>query len=203
MPSRSKSHALPKVAGFTEFAHVPTRFHHFEGAAWVDANGAEHLVMVKGEVSEKKHVLVRIQSECLTGDVFGSKRCDCYDQLQKALKMIEKNGQGVVIYLRQEGRGIGLANKMRAYHLQDQGFDTVDANHELGFPTDARHFAVVGDILRGLKVHSIRLLTNNPQKMRELKAAGVRAVRVPLVTKSNRYNQAYLATKKKKLKHRL
>lgn len=159
--------------------------------------------MVKGDVAGKKNVLVRVQSECVTGDVFGSKRCDCYGQLQQALRQIEKQGQGVILYLRQEGRGIGLANKIRAYHLQDQGSDTVDANCQLGLPIDSRHFSVAGDMLRALEVASIRLLTNNPQKIRELRNAGLRTVRVPLITKPNRYNSAYLATKKKRLKHLL
>lgn len=206
MPSNTAKktiHKTPQQTGFTVFAHLPTRFHHFDAASWVDGAGAEHLVLVKGDVAGKKNVLVRVQSECVTGDVFGSKRCDCYGQLQHALRQIKKQGQGIVMYLRQEGRGIGLANKIRAYHLQDQGADTVDANCQLGLPVDARHFSVAADALRALKVSSIRLLTNNPHKIRELRGAGLRVVRVPLITKPDRYNSAYLATKKKKLKHLL
>ncbi len=207
MPRKNLNHngqPHPITSGFTEWAHLPTRFHAFRAAAYVASKPrAEHLVLVKGRPSGKKDVLVRIQSECMTGDVFGSKRCDCYDQLQKSLALIEKKGEGIVLYLRQEGRGIGLANKIRAYHLQDEGFDTIEANHQLGLPIDARHFTVVADILKELRVKSITLLTNNPQKIMELRAGGIRVRRQPLIIRPNRYNERYLKTKKRQLKHRL
>lgn len=201
---QNTGHPKPIRSGFTEFAHLPTRFHVFHAAAWVDPQAkADHLVLVKGRPFGKKNVLVRVQSECMTGDVFGSKRCDCYDQLQRSLKMMEAQGEGVVIYLRQEGRGIGLANKIRAYHLQDQGFDTIEANHQLGLPVDARHFGAAAQILKELRVKSVRLLTNNPQKVSELKAGGITVRRLPLVIRPNKYNERYLKTKKRALKHRL
>lgn len=196
--TNGNGHPPQVAAGFTEWAHLPTRFHHFHVAAWVDpAAKADHLVLVKGRVAGKQQVLVRIQSECMTGDVFGSKRCDCYDQLQKSLERIEKKGEGVVIYLRQEGRGIGLANKIRAYHLQDEGFDTIEANHQLGLPVDARHYGAAADVLKGLKVKSLRLLTNNPQKLAELREAGLRVRREPLIIRPNRYNKRYLTAKRR------
>lgn len=197
-------HPHPILSGFTEWVHLPTRFHSFQAAAYVEPTPRqEHLVLVKGRVAGKKDVLTRIQSECMTGDVFGSKRCDCYDQLQKSLVMIEKKGEGIVLYLRQEGRGIGLANKIRAYHLQDQGFDTIEANHQLGLPVDARRFTVAADILKELRVKSVTLLTNNPQKTIDLRKEGIVVRRQPLIIRPNRYNERYLKTKKRKLKHRL
>ncbi len=207
MPSMNPHHngqPHPITTGFTEWANLPTRFHAFRVAVWVELKTKnEHLVLVKGKPSGKKDVLVRMQSECMTGDVFGSKRCDCYDQLQKSLAMIEKKGEGVVLYLRQEGRGIGLANKIRAYNLQDEGFDTIEANHQLGLPVDARHFTVAADMLKELRVKSVTLLTNNPQKIMDLRTAGITVRRQSLIIRPNRYNERYLKTKKRKLKHRL
>lgn len=163
---------------------------------------AEHLVIQKGEISPDEPVLVRVHSECMTGDVFGSTRCDCGPQLHKALETIEKEGRGLVLYLRQEGRGIGLANKIRAYHLQDQGMDTVEANIHLGFPTDSRDYGIGAQILRAVGVRKIKLMTNNPSKRVGLKGYGLEIVdRVPLIIASNKHNESYLRTKRDKLGH--
>ncbi len=164
---------------------------------------AEHLVIQKGKIDPGQSVLVRVHSECMTGDVFGSKRCDCGPQLHKALRMIEQDGNGVVLYLRQEGRGIGLVNKIRAYEIQDQqGLDTVDANLHLGFPSDSRDYGMGAQILRSLGIRKIRLLTNNPAKRVGLKGYGLEIVEtVPLIIKSNSENESYLNAKREKMGH--
>ncbi|MDP2156880.1 MAG: GTP cyclohydrolase II, partial [Nitrospirota bacterium] len=168
----------------------------------VDAN--VHLALVKGEISKTDEVLVRVHSECLTGDVFGSKRCDCGEQLHKAMKMINKEGQGVILYMRQEGRGIGLVNKLRAYELQDKGLDTVEANLKLGFKPDLRDYGIGAQILVDLGVRKMRLMTNNPKKIVGLEGYGLKVVeRVPMETKPHERNLVYLKTKKKKLGHML
>jgi len=166
---------------------------------------AEHLVIQKGEVSSERPTLVRVHSECMTGDVFGSQRCDCGPQLHKALRMIEEAGEGIVLYLRQEGRGIGLINKIRAYEVQDkQGLDTVDANLHLGFPSDSRDYGMGAQILRSLGIRKIRLLTNNPAKRVGLKGYGLEIVEtVPLVIKTNSENELYMRVKKEKMGHEL
>jgi len=169
----------------------------FEGFA----DGQDHVALVCGDITEKQGVLTRIHSECLTGDVFGSRRCDCGDQLETALEKIAAHGAGVVIYLRQEGRGIGLNNKLRAYALQDQGMDTVEANHALGFADDLRDFTPAVQILKALQVPSVQLLTNNPRKVDALVAGGIEAVRVPLLSCVSVDNAAYLQTKALKLGH--
>jgi 3,4-dihydroxy 2-butanone 4-phosphate synthase/GTP cyclohydrolase II len=162
----------------------------------------ENVALVKGEISPDDEVLVRVHSECLTGDVFGSKRCDCGDQLHKALAMIKKEGKGVLLYMRQEGRGIGLANKLKAYALQDEGLDTVEANVRLGFKPDLRDYGIGAQILVNLGIHKMRLITNNPKKLIGLEGYGLSVVdRVPLETAAHDRNIKYLKTKKKKMGH--
>ena len=163
-----------------------------------------HLALVCGDVGGADDVLVRMHSECLTGDVFGSRRCDCGPQLHAAMEMIAAEGRGVVVYLcGHEGRGIGIAHKLRAYELQDQGFDTVDANIELGLPVDLRDYGIGAAILRDLGIGTVRLLTNNPAKTTSLDAFGIEiAGRVPLVTDEHEDNAAYLRTKRERLGHR-
>jgi 3,4-dihydroxy 2-butanone 4-phosphate synthase/GTP cyclohydrolase II len=161
-----------------------------------------HVALVKGDINPEEEVLVRVHSECLTGDVFGSKRCDCGDQIHKAMNMIKKEGNGVLLYMRQEGRGIGLVNKLKAYELQDKGLDTVEANVQLGFEPDLRDYGIGAQILVNLGVRKMRLMTNNPKKMIGLGGYGLRIVeRVPIETKPHDKNIKYLSTKKKKLGH--
>lgn len=167
-------------------------------------DGAHHLALVKGKVDSKKPVLVRVHSECLTGDVFGSRRCDCGSQLHQALRQIEAAGQGVLVYMRQEGRGIGLGPKIHAYKLQEQGLDTVEANEKLGFAPDLRDYGLGAQILGDLGVKKMRLLTNNPRKVVGLEAYDLELVeQVPLRSASNPHNAKYLATKKRKMGHKL
>lgn len=164
----------------------------------------EHVALVKGEVADKNNVPVRIHSECFTGDVFGSRRCDCGEQLDMALDIINQTGYGVLIYLRQEGRGIGLLKKLQAYNLQDQGLDTVDANIHLGHLADERQYDIAALILNALKVRSIRLITNNPQKIDELTKLGVQvSERIPIQTHVHHDNLGYLKTKMERMRHLL
>jgi 3,4-dihydroxy 2-butanone 4-phosphate synthase/GTP cyclohydrolase II len=164
----------------------------------------EHVALVKGDIGSEDDVLVRVHSECLTGDVFGSTRCDCGDQLHAAMHMIAGEGKGVVVYMRQEGRGIGLANKVKAYHLQEQGADTVEANEMLGFKPDLRDYGIGAQILVELGVRKLRLLTNNPKKIKGLEGYGLRVVdRVPIEISANSDNYDYLKTKKEKMGHML
>lgn len=190
---------------FSEVANLPTRFGRFRVMAVQETvSGKEHLVVTRGEIRGAKEVPVRLHSECLTGDVMGSLRCDCRDQLEMALRRIEEAGRGALIYLRQEGRGIGLMNKIRAYSLQEQGYDTVEANEQLGFLDDLRDYGVAIEILKSLGMESIALITNNPQKIEAVRKAGVRVVRrIPLVVPPNRHNEDYLKTKERKLGHLL
>jgi len=167
-----------------------------------EAGGKEHLVILHGDVKGKPDVPVRIHSECLTGDVMGSLRCDCRDQLERALLLIQEEGAGILIYLRQEGRGIGLMNKIRAYSLQERGYDTVEANQRLGFEDDLRSYDLAVKILKALDVKSVALITNNPEKIEALVRGGIPiARRIPLVIAPNRFNEEYLKTKESKLGH--
>jgi len=186
-------------------ARLPTKFGEFIVMSYksnVDAD--EHVALVKGDISGDEPVLVRVHSECLTGDVFSSLRCDCGDQIKLAMQSIAEKGRGVFLYVRQEGRGIGLHNKLRAYALQDQGMDTVEANVALGFAPDLRDYGVGAQILADLGLHNVRLLTNNPKKVVGLESYGLKIVEtVPLVAPPNPYNIRYLETKQKKLGHLL
>ena len=183
----------------------PSKYGHFRIKAYESTlDGKCHLAVVKGEVAKRENVLVRVHSECLTGDALGSLRCDCGEQLAAALRRIEQEGCGVVLYMRQEGRGIGLANKMRAYALQDQGKDTVEANVLLGFAPDLRDYGIGAQILADLGLTTIRLLTNNPAKRAGLEGHGLKIVeRVPLEVHANKFNRRYLTVKKLKMGHLL
>ena len=167
----------------------------------IDAD-EHHVALVMGDVTTEEPVLVRVHSECLTGDVFGSKRCDCGQQLDAAMKQIAEAGRGVLVYLRQEGRGIGLVNKIHAYALQDQGYDTVDANLMLGFPSDLREYYMADEMLQDLGVKEIRLLTNNPLKIEGLKKHGLKVIeRIPIQLEIFGETQRYMETKKQKMGH--
>lgn len=180
----------------SEIANLPTKFGKFKIQSFIE-NDKEHLVIFKKPFGEIP--IVRVHSECLTGDALGSLKCDCGEQLQSALQLIEENG-GMVIYLRQEGRGIGLFNKVNAYNLQDNGADTVEANHQLGFEADMRNFDIVSEILQHFNISKIKLLTNNPKKINELKDIEI-VERIPIKIEPNKFNKFYLQTKKEKMGH--
>lgn len=184
-------------------AEFPTRFGRFQIVAfWNNRDAKEHVAIMRGNVFGREDVLTRVHSECLTGDALGSLRCDCRDQLEASLRRIGREEHGLVLYLRQEGRGIGLLNKLRAYGLQDRGLDTVEANEALGFRDDEREYSIAAHMLFSLKVRSIRLLTNNPRKIEDLTRFGVKiAGRVPHVIPPNEFNRSYLETKQEKSGH--
>ncbi|MFC1860224.1 bifunctional 3,4-dihydroxy-2-butanone-4-phosphate synthase/GTP cyclohydrolase II [Chloroflexota bacterium] len=192
------------VHGVAE-AKLPTKYGEFTAIAYKsDIDSDEHLALVMGDISTEEPVLVRVHSECVTGDVFGSLRCDCGEQVALALQSIAEEGRGVFLYMRQEGRGIGFHNKIRAYALQDKGLDTVEANISLGFAPDLRDYGVGAQILAELSLHDIRLLTNNPKKVVGLEGYGLKVVEtMPLIIPPNSYNRDYLETKRKKLGHTL
>jgi 3,4-dihydroxy 2-butanone 4-phosphate synthase/GTP cyclohydrolase II len=186
-------------------ARIPTELGEFRIIGYQnDVDRAEHVALVYGEVAGQKDILVRMHSKCLTGDVFGSRRCDCGSQLQRAMELVAREGRGVIVYLDQEGRGIGLLNKLRAYALQDAGADTVQANERLGFAPDLRNYGIGAQILRDLGLSSIRVMTNNPRKLVGLEGYGLQIVeRVPLIADPNSENQTYLKVKRDKLGHLL
>ncbi|MGD9699982.1 MULTISPECIES: GTP cyclohydrolase II [unclassified Acinetobacter] len=192
------------VIQFVSKSKLPTAFGNFEIIAFQDqTTGEEHIALAQGlETVPLKPVLVRMHSECLTGDAFGSLKCDCGPQLHATMKMINDAGQGVILYLRQEGRGIGLTNKIRAYALQDQGHDTLDANLLLNLPADARQYDMCSIMLDYLQIKDVQLITNNPLKIKALTDLGINVVsRVPLTVGLNHFNKAYLETKQKRMSH--
>jgi 3,4-dihydroxy 2-butanone 4-phosphate synthase/GTP cyclohydrolase II len=194
---------MERIVEFVREVNFPTRHGSFRLRLYRSlADGEHHLGLVMGNPASGSAPLVRVHSQCLTGDVFGSLRCDCGSQLQNAMEMIRKEGRGVLLYMRQEGRGIGLANKIHAYQLQDQGMDTVEANERLGFEADLRDYGVGAQILSDMGLRKIRLMTNNPRKVVGLEGYGLRIVeRVPIVCPANKYSAKYLRTKKEKLGH--
>jgi len=194
-----------RTAGVTiaSVADLPSRFGQFQVVSFYNhRDGKEHAAFVRGDVRGGENIPVRLHSECLTGDAIGSLRCDCRDQLEAALSAIGQMEKGILLYLRQEGRGIGLTNKIRAYGLQDLGYDTVEANLALGFADDERDFGVAADMLRALEVQSVQVMTNNPRKLAHLEKHNMRvAGRIPLVMAPNPYNEFYLRTKASKSGH--
>ena len=186
-------------------AKMPTKYGEFKAHCYINKiTGEHHVALVKGDIGDGKDVLCRVHSECLTGDVFGSMRCDCGQQLETALKMIEKEGRGILLYMRQEGRGIGLVNKLKAYKLQEEGMDTLEANIALGFPGDMREYYVGAQILREIGVKSLNLLTNNPDKVYQLEDYGISInKRVPIEIEANVYDLFYLQTKRARMGHLL
>ncbi|MBP8642242.1 bifunctional 3,4-dihydroxy-2-butanone-4-phosphate synthase/GTP cyclohydrolase II [Prevotella copri] len=197
---RLKKESLIEIG---EEVDLPTEYGHFHLIPFRQAsNGLEHMALIKGEWKEDEPILVRVHSSCATGDILGSKRCDCGQQLHKAMEMIEKEGKGVLIYMQQEGRGIGLMNKIAAYKLQEEGYDTVDANTHLGFKPDERDYGCGAQMLRHLGVHKMRLMTNNPVKRVGLEAYGLEIVEnIAIETTPNKYNERYLKTKRDRMGH--
>ena len=194
-----------KLIALEEVIKMPTDFGEFELHLYrSNLDGEHHLALVKGKMNKQRRTLVRVHSECLTGDVFRSRRCDCGPQLQQAMKQVSDAGHGVILYMRQEGRGIGLAPKIKAYKLQQDGYDTVEANEKLGFPMDLREYGIGAQILADLGIKKIKLLTNNPKKIVGLEGYGLEIVQqVPIRVKANKHNKKYLKTKREKLGHLL
>jgi 3,4-dihydroxy 2-butanone 4-phosphate synthase/GTP cyclohydrolase II len=188
-----------------EEVKLPTEFGHFKLIPFLQkSNGIEHISLIKGEWEPDEPILVRVHSSCATGDIFGSLRCECGEQLHKAMEMIEKEGKGVIVYMQQEGRGIGLMNKIKAYKLQEQGLDTVDANIHLGFDPDQREYGVGAQILHDLGVSKMKLITNNPVKRVGLESFGLKVVEtIPIEVKPNPFNEFYLQTKRDRMGHSL
>ena len=191
------------IITFVESSELPTEFANFKVYAFTEtSNTKDHLVISLGDLTSKKPLLARIHSQCITGESLFSLRCDCRFQLTESLQQIAENGSGAIFYLQQEGRGIGLSNKIRAYKLQDEGLDTVEANHQLGFHEDERNYEIVASMVKHLKIKSMDLMTNNPKKIDALGKMGLTInKRVPILSKSNDYNKKYLSTKAKKLGH--
>ena len=193
---------MNKKIKYIASCRLPTEWGVFTMHGFEEADGQEHIALSMGDFSDGLPVLSRIHSECLTGDALFSQKCDCGPQLKAAMQAVQKEGRGIIVYLRQEGRGIGLINKIRAYRLQDQGLDTVEANLKLGLPVDARDFSLAKHIYDHLGVHEIKLLTNNPEKVSTLQQAGISIVeRIPLQVGENSENERYLHTKADKLGH--
>jgi len=191
------------IITFVESSELPTEFANFKVYAFTETgNTKDHLVISLGDLTSKKPILARIHSQCITGESLFSLRCDCRFQLTESLQQIAENGSGAIFYLQQEGRGIGLSNKIRAYKLQDEGLDTVEANHQLGFHEDERNYEIVASMAKHLQIKSVDLMTNNPKKIDALGEMGLTInKRVPILSKSNDYNKKYLSTKAKKLGH--
>ncbi|WP_308185282.1 GTP cyclohydrolase II [Neisseria polysaccharea] len=193
---------MSELLSYVASCRLPTEWGVFTMHGFEEASGQEHVALTVGDCSDGNPVLTRIHSECLTGDALFSRKCDCGPQLEAAMKAVQAEGRGIIVYLRQEGRGIGLINKIRAYHLQDQGMDTVEANVALGLPVDARDFRLAQYIYEYLGICSVKLLTNNPEKIQTLKDAGINVVeRIPLHVGENLENERYLQTKADKLGH--
>ncbi len=190
---------------FSNKAKLPTQYGDFNIVSFKqEGDTHEHCLLFKGNLTAEEDVLTRVHSECLTGDVFSSKKCDCGEQLDKSMRAIAEKGTGIIVYLRQEGRGIGLFNKINAYALQDQGEDTIQANHSLGFDTDLRDFTIAVKALQYLKIKSIELLSNNPEKIAIWENSEINVTkRIPLIIETNEHNLDYLSVKKEKLNHLL
>ncbi len=199
---KDKPETCVRIAAVADF---PSRFGKFQIVAFYNHHDKrEHTAVVRGNVCSQDDVPVRVHSECLTGDTLGSLRCDCRDQLEVALKRLGRMKTGILLYLRQEGRGIGFVNKIKAYQLQDHGYDTIDANTALGFKPDERDYAIAAHMLRSLSIKSIRLMSNNPSKIKDLQKHGVIITgRIPIIVPANKYNSFYLQTKKEKAGHLL